>query len=292
MESFEEKIRALRAMTERSLEGLFTEDAPWKTLLDAMRYSLLAGGKRLRPVLCLAFCEAASGRAETALPAAQAIELVHTFSLIHDDLPCMDDSALRRGKPTNHRVYGEDMAVLAGDALLTAAFRLLAQAKAPAERALRCVELLSTAAGENGMGAGQTLDLRALPSGMTEAELKEMHERKTGDMIRAACQMGTVLGGGTPEQTQAAGSYGAALGLAFQICDDMLDCTGTAEELGKDAGQDEKNGRTTFMTLFGLEGCRRRAEELTELASRSLASADFRETGLLEHIASSLVTWK
>lgn len=290
MDAFQEKLQDLSAMTEHYLAGLFTQDVPWKELLESMRYSLLAGGKRLRPLLCLAFCEAAGGRAEDALSAAAAIELVHTFSLIHDDLPCMDDGELRRGKPTNHRVYGEAMATLAGDALLTAAFRLLAQMDAPPECALKCVEYLACAAGEDGMGAGQALDLRSCETAPTKAEVLQLHDLKTGAMIRAACQMGALLGGGTPEQVAAAGEFGASLGLAYQIRDDILDRVGSEAELGKHVGQDEKNGKTTFVTLLGLEESRAEVVRLTQSAVALLRTAQFGETGFLERLARSLLS--
>ena len=288
MNGFRTILQQRTALVEDYLAGLFTAEVPYKKLLESMRYSLMAGGKRLRPVLCMSFCEAAGGQAEDALPAAAAIELVHTFSLIHDDLPCMDDSDLRRGRPTNHKIYGEALATLAGDALQTAAFRLLAQMDAPADRIVRCVELLAVAAGEDGMGAGQTLDLLNCSGPLTDAELRFINNRKTGDMIRASCQMGAVLGGGTPAQVEAAGEYGLELGLAFQIRDDMLDCTASDAELGKSTGKDEENGRSTFVTLLGLEGCRQEVERLTESAVSHLQTAGFPDTAFAEELAWTL----
>jgi geranylgeranyl diphosphate synthase type II len=281
-------LAAYQKLIEVFLQDQVLETVPQQVLLDSMRYSLLAGGKRLRPVLCMAFCEACGGRAEDALQAGAAIEMVHTYSLIHDDLPCMDNDDYRRGKLTNHKVYGDDVATLAGDALLTAAFRYLAEMDAPPERIVRCVQLLSQAAGENGMVAGQILDLEGEKRSLTEAELRTVHRHKTGDMISASCQMGAVLGGGSETQIAAAAEFAQALGMAFQIRDDMLDCMGTQEELGKPIGSDIENQKSTFVTLFGLEKCQILVDQETEKAQKALESGDFLDISFLKQLSGDL----
>ncbi len=283
-----EALLKKQAQIEAFLQQQFAQPADYQVLLEAMRYSLLAGGKRLRPVLCMSFCELCGGAAETALPAAAAIEMVHTYSLIHDDLPCMDNDDYRRGRLTCHKVYGEDIATLAGDALLTAAFHYFAQIDVPAERALQCVELLSQAAGEQGMVAGQVLDLLGEKHTLSEDQLREVHRHKTGDLIRAACQMGAVLGGGSPEQIDVAGKFAMALGMAFQIRDDVLDCVGTPEQLGKPIGSDAENGKTTFVTLFGLEACQKLVEDETRKALAYLDGGGFGDTAFVKALAMEL----
>lgn len=288
MMNLSEELSNKQNLIEAFLEKQFTETGDHQVLLEAMRYSLLAGGKRLRPILCMSFCELCGGTAETALPAAAAIEMVHTYSLIHDDLPCMDNDDYRRGRLTCHKVYGEDIATLAGDALLTAAFRYLAQMDVPADRVLQCVALLSQAAGEQGMVAGQILDLAGEKHALSERELREVHRHKTGDMIRAACQMGVVLGGGSPVQLQAAGEFAMALGMAFQIRDDLLDCVGTQEQLGKPIGSDEENGKTTFVTLFGVQKCQQLVETETQRAIACLEDGNFQDTVFVTALARQL----
>ncbi len=276
-------------LVEEALSKQFSDHVPYGTLYEAMRYSLLAGGKRLRPVFALAFSEAVGGTSEMALPGACAVEMVHTYSLIHDDLPCMDDDDYRRGRLTCHKVYGEDMATLAGDALLTAAFRVLSEAEGDPLRLLQCVRILSCCAGENGMVAGQVLDMEGEKRALNEEELRLVHRHKTGDLISAACQMGAVLGGGTPEQVRSAGEFARALGMAFQIRDDMLDEIGSQEELGKPVGSDDANGKSTFVSLFGLEKCQRLVEEETEKALKALEAGSFRDTSFLRELALSLM---
>lgn len=283
-----EELLKKQSLIEGFLEAQFKESGDHQALLEAMRYSLLAGGKRLRPVLCMSFCELCGGNAEKALPAAAAIEMVHTYSLIHDDLPCMDNDDYRRGHLTCHKVYGEDIATLAGDALLTAAFRYLAQMDVPADQALQCVEILSGAAGEQGMVAGQILDLAGEKRALSEAELREVHRHKTGDLIRAACQMGVVLGGGNAEQIAAAGDFSMALGMAFQIRDDLLDCVGTQEQLGKPIGSDAENGKTTFVTLFGPEKCQQLVEAETQRALGYLENGGFRDIAFISALSRQL----
>lgn len=262
--------------TEAYLAGCFTKDAPQKKLFEAMRYSLLAGGKRLRPVMVLAFCELCGGNAENALPFAAALEMVHTYSLIHDDLPCMDNDDYRRGKPTNHRVYGEATAVLAGDGLLTAAFGQLASAKLPAERIVEAVRVLSLCAGEMGMVGGQVLDMDAETRLCTEQEVIDIQSRKTGALISAACQLGVIAAGGSSEQHTAAARYADSLGLAFQIQDDILDVIGDAGKLGKATGMDQN--KNTFVRLYGVDACKEMVAQETEKAVRALDvfdNADF-----------------
>lgn len=282
------ELQRKASMVEAALDQYFREKSDYGILLEAMRYSLMAGGKRLRPVFLLSFCEAVGGDMEMALPAACAVEMVHTYSLIHDDLPCMDNDDYRRGRLTCHKVYGVDIATLAGDALLTAAFSTLSGMNGDPAHILRAVNLLSTGAGEHGMVAGQVLDMEGEKRSLTEQELRQVHRHKTGDLIRAACQMGAVLGGGTEKQIEAAGDFALHLGMAFQIRDDMLDQIGSREALGKPIGSDEENGKSTFVTLFGLEQCQTLVEEETALALNALACGDFRDTAFLRELALSL----
>lgn len=238
-------------------------DGPLARLYDGMRYSLLAGGKRLRPAMCRAACEAVGGSAEAALAPAVALELIHTYSLIHDDLPCMDDDALRRGRPTNHIVYGEAAAVLAGDGLLTRAFRVLGEAELPADAVATLTAILARAAGADGMVGGQVLDLEAEGSKDVDlARLRYIHEHKTGALIAAACEMGGVAAGASADDREALHGFGARVGLAFQIVDDVLDETSSAGELGKEARKDRERGKATYPALLGLKRSRDWAREL------------------------------
>ncbi len=270
MRAFDTERQRYAARIEAYLAECFIENSPQRILFEAMRYSLLAGGKRLRPMLTLALCEICGGEAEAALPFAAAVEMVHTYSLIHDDLPCMDNDDFRRGKPTNHKVYGEAIAVLAGDALLTAAFGQLAAAKLPAERIARGVAALADCAGELGMVGGQVLDINAETRRCTEQEVYDIQSRKTGALISAACQLGVIAAGGTGVQLAQAKRYAEAIGLAFQIEDDILDVIGDAKKLGKATGMDEK--KNTFVRLYGIDRCREMIAEQTETA-RNAADA-------------------
>ncbi len=228
-------------------------DEPQKELFSAMRYSLLAGGKRLRPIFVFDFCRMCGGDWQAAVPFAAAVEMVHTYSLIHDDLPCMDNDDFRRGKPTNHKVYGEATAVLAGDAMLTAAFSQLAAAPFSAEVRIRAVEILSNCAGELGMVGGQMLDMLSEKRQCTKQEVLDIQSRKTGALIRASCMLGVLAGNGSEDQMKAAEKFASELGLAFQIRDDMLDVIGDASKLGKAVCTDaDKN---TFVQLYGLDAC-------------------------------------
>ncbi len=282
----ESELKRYAERIEAYLQECFTDDAPQKELFEAMRYSLLAGGKRLRPVLTQAFCELCGGNAEEALPFGAAIEMVHTYSLIHDDLPCMDNDDYRRGKLTNHRVYGEATAVLAGDALLTAAFSQLAKAKLPAERIVEAVRVLSLCAGELGMVGGQVLDMDAEARECTEQEVYDIQSRKTGALISAACQLGVIAAGGTEKQQAAANAYAESLGLAFQIEDDILDVVGDAQKLGKAVGVDEK--KNTFVRLYGVEKCREMIKIETDKAIAALSV--FETPGFLTELARALVS--
>ena len=258
-------------------ESCFCYDSePQKVLFDAMRYSLLAGGKRLRPVFVLDFCRMCGGDWQQAAPFAAAIEMVHTYSLIHDDLPCMDNDDYRRGRLTNHKVYGEANAVLAGDALLTAAFGYLAKASFSAETRIRAVQVLADCAGELGMVGGQVLDMMSEQRQCTAQEVIDIQSRKTGALIRAACLLGVLAGQGSDAQFAAAAEFASNLGLAFQIRDDMLDVIGNAEELGKAVGVDTT--KNTFVQLYGLEECDRLVHCHTDLAKQAMRvfdAADF-----------------
>lgn len=287
MEQFEATQRRYLDEIEGYLQQTFVEpDEPQQPLFEAMRYSLLAGGKRLRPVLAMSFCALCGGRSEDALPFAAAVEMVHTYSLIHDDLPCMDDDDLRRGRPTNHKVYGEATAVLAGDALLTAAFRYLTKAKLPAARIVQAVQVLSLCAGELGMVGGQVLDMQAEQRTCTEEEVLAIQSRKTGALISAACQLGVIAAGGSARQQEAAASYAASLGLAFQIEDDILDVVGDEKTLGKAVGVD--GSKNTFVRLYGVEACRERIEKETRKAIDALSV--FKNAEFLTELAERLVS--
>ena len=266
---------------------LMGEEFPQAKLGEAMRYSLMAGGKRIRPMLVLEFCRISGGDVEKALPVACAIEMLHTYSLIHDDLPCMDNDDLRRGRPTNHVVYGECTAVLAGDTLQAEAFGTILRSQLPAERRAQCAEILAGAAGIDGMCGGQYLDMSWEGRKLTEQELTEINSRKTGALLVAACQMGVAAAGGSQLMMDAAGHFGAAIGMAFQIRDDMLDVLSSDEELGKPVGSDEKENKNTYMVLMGKEGCEKTINKLTEYAKNILGEA-FEDTGFLCRLADSL----
>ncbi len=241
-------------------------------LAEAMRYSVMAGGKRLRPLLCLLAAEACGGEIFGALPAACALEMVHTYSLIHDDLPAMDDDDLRRGRPTCHKAFDEATAVLAGDGLLTMAFEVIVKHVRPAEAAADCVRLLAAAAGPEGMVGGQMADLQAegRTDGTTEA-LEAIHRRKTGALLRAALRMGGIVAGAPVANLDALETYGHAVGLAFQIVDDLLDVEGDEVKLGKRVGKDSGLGKWTYPGFLGVEGSRERARQLADEAVAALA---------------------
>lgn len=258
-----------------------------KGLADAMRYSLLAGGKRIRPMLVLEFCRMAGGDMDAAMPVACAVEMLHTYSLIHDDLPCMDNDDLRRGRPTNHKVYGECTATLAGDALQAEAFGTILRSSLPAERRAACAEHLANAVGLDGMCGGQFLDMMGEGKTLTQNDLVEINSRKTGALLTAACLMGVAAAGGSKEQEEAAAQYGAAIGAAFQIRDDMLDVLSTEQELGKPIGSDAQEQKNTYMALLGKEKCEQMIQTLTEHAKQMLRGA-FRDTDFLCTLADSM----
>ena len=257
---------------------------PQKELFDAMQYSLLAGGKRLRPIFALEFCRICGGDWKKAAPFAAAVEMIHTYSLIHDDLPCMDNDDFRRGRPTNHKVYGEAMACLAGDALLTDAFTMASNAELEPKAVLEAIQILSECAGSLGMVGGQVLDIKAEERECTEQEILDIQKRKTGCLINAACAMGAVAGGCSEEQFDAACRFAAGLGLAFQIRDDMLDVIGTQEEMGKGVGTDAQ--KNTFVRLYGLEKCEELVQKYTQYALDALSV--FEDTDDLVALAKSL----
>ena len=260
------------------------ENEPQKVLFDAMRYSLLAGGKRLRPIFTLDFCKMCGGDVENAIDFAAAVEMIQTYSLIHDDLPCMDNDDFRRGKPTNHKMFGEATAVLAGDALLTAAFQYLAKAPVSADNRIAAVSVLSECAGELGMVGGQVLDMQSESRQCTEQEVLDIQTRKTGALIAAACKLGVIAGGGNSQQLSAAEVFAYHLGLAFQIRDDMLDIIGSAEEMGKSVGTD--GIKNTFVQIYGLEECDRLVRLHTQNAIDALSI--FENTDYMAELASSL----
>jgi geranylgeranyl diphosphate synthase type II len=274
--SFERYLNERSALVERYLDRyLPPEDEPPATLSRAVRYSLFAGGKRLRPVLVLAAAEAVSGSIEDALPGAAAFEMIHTYSLIHDDLPAMDDDSLRRGRPTSHVVFGEAMAILAGDALQAHAFQVLAEppdgCDAPPGARLRAIASLAGAAGARGMVGGQVHDLESEGKGVDAKTLELIHRRKTGALIRAAAEVGALLGGGSEDDIARLTRFGEDAGLAFQVIDDILDVEGTASTLGKSAGKDAQAGKATYPAVHGIEEARRRARALVSSAAATVA---------------------
>jgi len=272
-------LEECRVWVEEELER-FTADGGlgWpEKLRAAMRYPLFCGGKRLRPALVRLFCEESGGRVADAVRPAVAIEMIHTYSLVHDDLPCMDDDDLRRGKPTCHRVYVEALAVLAGDALLTEALALLAAAPSHAAELCRA---LAVAAGAGGMVGGQVLDLSTPGTGVGLAAVQELHGKKTGALLGAACELGVIAAGGSLDRRAGAEEYSLALGLLFQAVDDILDVTGDAGTLGKTPGKDEDLGRATTIAALGLDGAREEAERLATRARRIARRIGFGEESL------------
>jgi geranylgeranyl diphosphate synthase type II len=261
-----------QAMIEDYLGKAFAGETRCADLQEAMEYSLLAGGKRVRPVLTLETCRMCGGDIQAALPFACAVEMVHTYSLIHDDLPAMDNDDLRRGRSTNHVVYGEATAILAGDALLTAAFEQLTRASLPAQRIVEAVQCLSHAAGSAGMVGGQALDMAGEGRALDRTDLELLQSLKTGALISAAAELGCIAAGGTCEQRLQVKAYAQALGRAFQVRDDMLDVTSSQEELGKSVGSDQANEKSTFVTALGLEGCAVLVEQLTQQGIEALSS--------------------
>ena len=289
MSEFRDQIAQYRAAIEEFLQGKFCEDLPQKRLFDAMRYSLLAGGKRIRPVLTLEFCRICGGDWRSALPFACALEMIHTYSLIHDDLPCMDNDDLRRGKPSCHKAFGEATAMLAGDVLLTEAFEVIANVAAPAIVNVRAAKALGAGAGSRGMVYGQELDLKYEALAATEEQLRLIHRNKTGALINAAVQMGAAAAQANETQCKELEAYAFGIGLVFQIVDDVLDVTGSQEQLGKPIGSDSENGKTTFVTLYGTDGAMELAQKLNDRTCASLRAEFGEKSAFLEQLAKELL---
>ena len=282
MNSFTEYARPLRTEIDRALDGYMRrEETCPESLREAMRYSLLGPGKRLRPLLVLMATEACGGRYQAAMPAACAVEMVHTYSLVHDDLPAMDDDDMRRGRPSCHVQFGEALAILVGDALLTRAFEVLARDIQPPDVAAACCAAMGRAAGPGELVGGQVDDIRAESHGGDLALLESIHRRKTGAMINLSLQLGALVAGAHDEQLEALGSYGSKLGLAFQIVDDILDLRGNEVLVGKRLRQDSARGKLTFPAVLGLEESERRAKVLVSEAEEALAPFGKRAGGLV-----------
>jgi farnesyl diphosphate synthase len=291
---FDRWAQAQLCAVEAALEAWVPSDTPAGLGL-AMRYGVLDGGKRLRPLLVRAACDAVDGQACAALRAAVAVELIHAYSLIHDDMPCMDNDVLRRGKPTVHVQFGQAQAMLAGDAMQALAFEVLtplpsegAVDVAPPLQARLCA-LLARSAGHAGMAGGQAIDLASIGKPLSEDALRDMHRRKTGALLQASVLMGAACGDSTPEALDALSAYGAALGLAFQVVDDILDVTQASEKLGKTAGKDLDNNKPTYVSVLGLETARRYAERLRDDAQSALARSGLRDTAALASLADKVV---
>ena len=289
----EELQRHLEAF-ERALPDYMPKTGGLQTVVaEAMTYACTDGGKRIRPVLTLEFCRLCGGDVAAAMPFAMAIEMIHSYSLVHDDLPCMDNSPMRRGKPSAHAAYGETMALLAGDGLLNRAFEVcldpMNSSGLKSENILKATYLLGTAAGFDGMIGGQTIDLANEGQRIDEDTLRELHRKKTGALLVAACQLGAVLADADEAVVSAAETYGAHLGLCFQIIDDVLDATATADQLGKPVGADEINEKTTYVSLFGLDGAVEMARQETAAALDALS--DFgQEANDLRALTEALLT--
>ncbi len=289
--TFEKKYEAYVQKAQQTLEHAAYEVLPrGSRVTEAARYSLLDGGKRVRAVLCLAVCEILCGDIELAARYAAAVEMLHCYSLIHDDLPCMDDDDFRRGKPSCHKQYGEATALLAGDALLTAAFEVLSTApQGSQQQNAQACAVLSRAAGARGMIRGQELDLHYETVRATEKQLYEVHRNKTGMLISAAAQLGAIAANAFDSDKRDIEKYAADIGLVFQMVDDVLDVSVSSEQLGKPAHSDEESGKTTFVTLFGVERTREMAQELTERAAAQVRERFGDKAAFLQELAQSLV---
>ena len=274
---------------ESCLDAWVPADAPAGLGL-AMRYGLLNGGKRLRPLLVLAAAQAVAGQREGSLRAACAVELIHAYSLVHDDMPCMDNDVLRRGKPTVHVQFGQAQAMLAGDAMQALAFDVLtSDASVPPALQARLCSLLARSAGHAGMAGGQAIDLASIGKPLNEHALRDMHRRKTGALLQASVLMGAACGSTTPEAWQALSDYGSALGLAFQVVDDVLDVTQESEVLGKTAGKDLGSNKPTYVSVLGLTAAMQHAWELRDMAHAALASSGLADVALLCTLADKVV---
>ena len=279
--TYRERYDSYLAALEPALKACFGKERGFEFdgLLDAMDYSLTAGGKRIRPVLVLEFSRLLGGNMEDTLPVACAVEMLHTYSLIHDDL--------RRGKPTSHKVFGESTAVLAGDALQAEAFGTILRCPLPVERQAKCAEILAGAAGIDGICGGQYMDLSAEGHALSAEELSDLQARKTGALLAGACMLGAAAAGAGEDMLNLAGQYGAQLGAAFQIRDDMLDVLSTESELGKPIGSDKRDGKTTFMSLYGQNECARMVRKITDAAIETVKPVD--KDGFLAELAASLI---
>jgi len=286
---FEDWVRTEVDAVEAALQAWVPTDAPAGLGL-AMRYGVLDGGKRVRPLLVLAASQAVHGDPDAAMRAACAVELIHAYSLVHDDMPCMDNDVLRRGKPTVHVQFGEAQAMLAGDAMQALAFEVLTpdQGMAPALQARLC-SLLARSAGYNGMAGGQAIDLASIGQPLDEHALRDMHHRKTGALLQASVLMGAACGDASAAQWAALAGYGDALGLAFQVVDDILDVTQASSTLGKTAGKDLDNNKPTYVTILGLDAARRHANELRDKAQAALARSGLRDAAWLSLLADKVV---
>ena len=286
---FDAWMRSELDAVEQALERWVPTDAP-AGLGQAMRYGVLDGGKRVRPLLVLAAAQAVHGNADAALRAACAVELIHAYSLVHDDMPCMDNDVLRRGKPTVHVQYGQAQAMLAGDAMQALAFEVLTPERGvpPALQARLCA-LLARAAGHAGMAGGQAIDLVSIGRPLDERTLRDMHHRKTGALLQASVLMGAACGTTTPAAWQSLSEYGDAIGLAFQVVDDILDVTQESETLGKTAGKDANDNKPTYVTVLGLDAARRHAAELRDLALAALARSGLAQAAWLSLLADKIV---
>jgi farnesyl diphosphate synthase len=289
-EAFECWMQDELTAVEAALSEFVQPDSPAE-LGAVMRYGVLDGGKRLRPLLVLAAARASHGPRDYAMRAACAVELIHAYSLVHDDMPCMDNDALRRGKPTVHVRYGEARAMLAGDAMQALAFEILApdDTDMPAALQARLCRLLSRAAGVQGMAGGQAIDLANVGRALDEAELQDMHRRKTGALLQASVLMGAACGQPDQQAWDALTAYGAAIGLAFQVVDDILDVTQASETLGKTAGKDADQNKPTYVSLLGLAGAQERARTLHRQAQDALAASGLADTGWLAELADRVV---
>lgn len=286
---FDQWARQQFDAVEAALDRWVPADAP-ASLGLAMRYGVLDGGKRVRPLLVMAASQAVGGLHEAALRAACAVELIHAYSLVHDDMPCMDNDVLRRGKPTVHVQFGEAQAMLAGDAMQALAFEILTpeDGMPPALQARLCA-LLARAAGHAGMAGGQAIDLASIGVPLDEQRLRDMHHRKTGALLQASVLMGAACGSTTPSQWQALAAFGDAVGLAFQVVDDILDVTQASETLGKTAGKDLDNNKPTYVTVLGLDAARRHADELRDKAQAALARSGLANAAWLSLLADKVV---
>ena len=292
-EEYKQQLTAWAGLTEKRLAALCDEYLPQQSELgQAARYSLLGGGKRVRAVLTLAACQLAGADAADALDYACALEMLHCYSLIHDDLPCMDNDDLRRGRPSCHKAFSEATAMLAGDVLLTEAFETVANAPADASVCVQAARALGAGAGSRGMVYGQELDLKYEALAATEDQLRLIHRNKTGALINAAIQMGAAAAKADEAQCRALEQYAYGLGLVFQIVDDVLDVTSTPEQLGKPIGSDSENGKTTFVTLYGAEGAMKLAHDLNQETCTELHRNFGEKAAFLEQLAQQLLVRK